>query len=57
MVKGVIFMPHELERDSLVECLNQFDMSRDYMLQHTSPPSLLPSTMEVAVFLSCFAIL
>ena len=57
MVKGVIFLPHELERDSLVECLNQFDMSRDYMLQHTSPPSPLPSTMEVAVFLSCFAIL
>ena len=57
MVKGVIFLAHELERNGLVECLNQFDMSRACMLQHTSQPSLLPSTTEVAVFLSYFAIL
>lgn len=46
MVEDFILSGHELESDGLGDCLDQSEMSRDWV-KPKSPLSLLLSTMEV----------
>lgn len=46
MVEDFVLSSHELENNCLGDCLDQLEMSRDW-LKLKSPLSLLPSVMEV----------